>query len=55
MARPKGIEATEEKATAEAPISAKANVINPLSVDFSREDLNALVVKINEIINYLNK
>jgi len=29
-------------------------VILPLSIDFNKEDLNTLVMKVNEIIMYLN-
>lgn len=30
-------------------------VIQPLSIDFNKEDLNTLVMKVNEIINHINQ
>lgn len=34
--------------------SKKELVIQPLAVDFSREDLNTLVSKVNEVIEWVN-
>lgn len=33
----------------------EAGNIHPLSIDLQREDLNTVVAKLNEVINYLNK
>lgn len=59
MGRPK------KTLTASAPVSAvtetkveeevKEPVIIPLTIDFNREDLKTLGIKVNEIIDYLNE
>lgn len=37
-----------------SPSQAEKEVLTPISIDFGREDLNTLGVKINEIIAVLN-
>ena len=33
----------------------KVPVILPLTLDFNKEDMNTLVMKVNEIISYINR
>lgn len=41
----------------EASVAAEAKtvVIQPLSIDFNKEELNTLAMKVNEIINHINQ
>lgn len=61
MGRPKKI---KEALTAAASVSASSAIetneteevlIQPLTLDLNREDLNTLVSKVNEIITHINK
>jgi hypothetical protein len=53
MARKKKVLTTEQAVS--ASVSHAKEVIQPLSVDFGREDLNTLGTKLNEIIMYINR
>lgn len=44
-----------EEVVESPPTSVKTSYIHPLTIDLGREDLNNVVVKINELIECLNR
>lgn len=56
----KNIEEALEELTSDAvhfpeQTTEKQPVIQPLSIDLNREDLNTVVSKLNEVVEFLNK